>query len=59
MEEKLAILRDAVEKGKEDVTSDVVIQAMMQVVPTYHTPEEVNRSASEAEEIKLANSEAE
>ncbi|MBR1431529.1 nucleoside-diphosphate sugar epimerase/dehydratase [Ruminococcus sp.] len=30
-------------------------EAMRQVVPTYHTPEEVNKHASESDEMKLVN----
>ncbi len=50
LEEKIAILRDAVETKDNEVMK----QALMRVVPTYHTPEEVNRAALKSEEMKLA-----
>ena len=50
IEEKLDVLRAAV------ATCDNAIckAAMKEVVPTYHSPSEVNRRASEAEEMKMA-----
>ena len=59
VEEKLSILRDALEEGKDETEADCIKSAMMRVVPTYHTPEEVNKTAAEAEEIKAANNEEE
>ena len=38
LEEKLAVLRDAVESGSDEEAR----HALMSVVPTYHTPAEVN-----------------
>ena len=49
IEEKLEILRRALQTD----SNSAVKQALMQVVPTYHTPEEVNQNAIEAEEMKL------
>ena len=50
IDQKLDILRQALETQ----SNHAVKEALMQVVPTYHTPEEVNRKAIEAEELKLA-----
>ena len=48
---KLEVLRAAIES--ED--NEAVRRAMKRVVPTYHAPEEVNRTAVEASEMKLAD----
>ena len=48
--EKLEILR----KALETQSNRIVKSALMQVVPTYHTPEEVNEKAVDAEEIRMA-----
>jgi FlaA1/EpsC-like NDP-sugar epimerase len=47
---KIEILR----KALETQSNRVVKSALMQVVPTYHTPEEVNEKAVDAEEIRMA-----
>ena len=47
---KLEILKTALQSN----SNRVVKKALMQVVPTYHTPEEVNKNAIEAEEMRLA-----
>ncbi len=48
--EKIEILR----KALDTQSNRVVKSALMQVVPTYHTPEEVNEKAVDAEEIRIA-----
>ena len=50
IEKKLDILRAALKTE----SNRAVKAALMQVVPTYHTPEEVNEKAVEAEEMKTA-----
>lgn len=50
MEEKLEILRSAVAKEGRAA----VIAAIKKTVPTYHSPDEVNNRAEEAEEMLLA-----
>lgn len=50
IEHKLEILKEAV--GTQ--SNRVVKKALMQVVPTYHTPEEVNENAIDAEEMRVA-----
>ena len=48
IDRKLDILREALKTE----SNSAVKAALMQVVPTYHTPEEVNGKAVEAEEMK-------
>lgn len=50
IEHKLEILKEAV--GTQ--SNRVVKKALMQVVPTYHTPEKVNENAIDAEEMRVA-----
>ena len=54
VEEKLRLLRSAIEKTESASCSQEITEAMMQVVPTYRLPEEINRKAQESEEMKLA-----
>ncbi len=51
LEEKLALLEDAVESHD----SEVMRSALMSVVPTFHNAEEVNRNAAIAHEMQIAN----
>ena len=55
IEKKLEILRRAI--ATED--NEAVRRAMKRVVETYHAPEEVNRTAVEASEMRMAESEDE
>jgi FlaA1/EpsC-like NDP-sugar epimerase len=50
--EKLDILREAVDKYQHHVPSPEITEALKTAVPTFHTPEEVNRSAEEASEMQ-------
>ena len=50
IENKLEMLK----KALRTQSNHVVKKVLMQVVPTYHTPEEVNRTAVESEEMRLA-----
>ena len=58
VEEKLRILASAVQESEGSVGSPVVAEAMMRVVPTFRTPEEVNRRAGSSEEMKIAEGRA-
>ncbi len=51
---KIKILLDAVEVSKNDIYSNAVTDAMKQVVPTYHDPEVVNKTAAKSDEMKEA-----
>ncbi|MBE5818999.1 MAG: polysaccharide biosynthesis protein [Clostridiales bacterium] len=53
VEEKLSILRRAVESAKTQIAAASVKTAMKQVVPTFFEPEEINKKAQEAEEMKM------
>ena len=48
IEKKLKVLEEALKTG----SNRVVKQALMDVVPTYHSPEEVNNEAINAEEMQ-------
>ena len=54
VEEKLAILRQAVETAGGSLESSVIRDAMKRAVPTFKEAAEVNKKASEAEEMKRA-----
>ena len=54
VEDKLEILRTAVESAKDEIGSRKIKEAMKKVVPTYFDPEEVNCDADKTEEMKLA-----
>ena len=54
VEEKLNMLKAAVEEAKNTLESDLIKQAMKSAVPTYHDPDEVNRNADKTDEMKLA-----
>ncbi len=53
VEAKLALLRRAVEDSADTVDSAAVRQAMMQAVPTFHLPEQVNKNAAASSEMKM------
>ena len=52
VEEKLAVLRDAVTKAENQIAALSVTEAMRSVVPTFHSPEEVNVNAESSNEMK-------
>jgi len=54
VEEKLSILREAITAAEHRIASPVIAEAMMRVVPTFHTPEEVNARAGDSAEMKAA-----
>ena len=54
MEEKLDVLRAAVKDAEEEIGAVSIKEAMKSVVPTFRDPEEVNRLAAEANEMKEA-----
>ena len=53
VEEKLAVLRDVTANGANGFDPARVREVMMQVVPTYQTPEQVNRDAAHAREMQM------
>ena len=56
VDEKLDMLRRVIEETESKSDSKLIKDAMMQVVPTYRTPEEINCKAKDSEEMKLAAS---
>ena len=52
VEEKLSLLSETVEKYQHRVPSPEITEAMKKVVPTFLTPEEVNKRAESADEMK-------
>ena len=53
VEEKLSILRAAVKEAEGRIASPSITAAMKSVVPTFRSPDEVNKLADDAEEAKL------
>ena len=56
VEEKLEILRAAVKHAELEIEAQSIKDAMMSVVPTFKTPEEVNNRAHKSDEMRLAYS---
>lgn len=52
VEAELNVLREAVNAAAEDVDSPLIRAALKQVVPTFREPDEVNKDAERADEIK-------
>ncbi len=55
VEKRLSVLFDAVEQSKDELGSAKVKSAMLEVVPTFREPEEINKNASASEEMKMVN----
>ena len=56
VEEKLKLLKEALDSSKNEVDSSKIKAVMKQVVSTYHDPEEVNCRAEESEEMQNTKS---
>ncbi len=54
VEDKLTVLRDAVEQYQHHTPSPEITAALKKVIPTFHSPETVNREAENADEMKNA-----
>lgn len=52
VEEKLRVLRDAVKNAENQIAAQSVTDAIKSVVPTFHSPEEVNVNAESSDEMK-------
>ena len=57
IEEKIAVLKEAVTAAEEEIEAKSVVAAMKRVVPTYRSPEEVNAEAEESEEMRMVEEE--
>lgn len=55
IDDKLSVLTSAVERYADRIACPEITEAMKSVVPTFHSPEEVNSVASDSEEMKLAS----
>ena len=55
VEEKLRILREAVENYGHDMPSCEITEALRSVVPTFHSPDEVNCIAESSAEMQDTN----
>ena len=53
VEEKLAILKKAVEESKHELGSAKVKAAIIATVPTFRDPEVINKRAEKSEEMKM------
>ncbi|MBR5743648.1 MAG: polysaccharide biosynthesis protein [Clostridia bacterium] len=51
VDRRVDILTEAVRKTEGEIASPLIKEAMAEVVPTFHDPDEVNRIAEEAEEM--------
>ena len=54
VERRLGILSDAVEKAENSLGSAIIKEAIIEVVPTFRDPEEINRTADSSDEMKQA-----
>ncbi len=52
---KMDILCDAVKASQDQISATKVKEALRRVVPTFHSPEKVNKKAEDAEEMKNVN----
>ncbi|MGM9664007.1 MAG: polysaccharide biosynthesis protein, partial [Eubacteriales bacterium] len=57
VDEKLDILREAVEAAKSELGPDKIKAALKATVPTFKDPEEVNLEAEKSEEMHMAEHE--
>lgn len=58
VENKLQTLKSAVDEAEQTSNAAVVKAAMKSVIPTYHDPDEINKTAETADEMKQADSDA-
>lgn len=54
VDRRLDVLREAVVDAENDIASSHITEAMKQVVPTFHSPEEVNKTAEDSDEMKVS-----
>ena len=52
VEKKIELLKWAVEKSKKEIASTQIREALHAAVPTFYEPDEINKKASAAEEMK-------
>ena len=54
VEEKLAVLTKAILEAEGEIGAASITDAMKSVIPTFHSPEEVNVGAEDTDEMKAA-----
>ena len=54
VDEKLRLLTDVLIEEQDKIASPRITEMLMRVVPTFHTPEEVNRNAERSHEMMSA-----
>ncbi|MBP5209616.1 MAG: polysaccharide biosynthesis protein [Clostridia bacterium] len=54
IDRRLGVLADALAAARDESESPQIKAALKQTVPTYHDPEEVNCTADQAEEMRIA-----
>ena len=52
VDEKIQVLSKAVQENENEIASDKIKEALMAVVPTFHSPSSVNQKADQSEEMK-------
>ena len=52
VDEKLDVLRAAVKAAEGEIGAESITRAMKSVVPTFHSPDEVNASAEQSQEMR-------
>ncbi len=53
VEDKIKLLREAVESSKQEIASGVIKSAMKKAVPTFVDPKTVNKNAEKSSEMKM------
>ena len=56
VEEKLTVLKKAVADAESEIGAISITDAMKAVVPTFHSPEEINVTAEDADEMRAVKS---
>ena len=54
VEDKLAVLKSAILNAEREIGASSITDAMKSVIPTFHSPEEINVTAEDADEMRAA-----
>ena len=52
VEDKLAVLKQAVQDAEHEIGATSIVTAMKSVIPTFYSPEEINNTAEDTDEMK-------
>ncbi|MBR5818277.1 MAG: polysaccharide biosynthesis protein, partial [Clostridia bacterium] len=55
VDRKIARLTDAVKRCESEIGAPYITEVMKEEIPTFRSPEEINKSASESDEMKLCH----